>query len=193
MYRGVLRTRVDQVYSRVLVMRRSGMAQLYRSRDVPGLVEMMRDAPPRRRLAVVAALREAGSPEAESALIDVLSNHDDPFVRRVAVEALAEIDSDRDAAPIIRALRSDGSVDAPSADEVIDAGLYRLRALDTVPALMVGLQCDNHTTRMMSARTLGELGDRRAASALAAAASDQRRGVRKAAREALEKTNAGGA
>ena len=165
--------------------------QLYRSRDVTGLQAAMQDAPRRRRVAVVAALREAGTPDAEAALIEALSDPS-PFVRRVAVEALAEINPDRDPAPIIGALRANGSTDEPSPDEVIDAGLYRLRALDTVPILERGLRSDDSTTRMMAATVLGELADPRAASALAAALSDPRRGVRSAAREALAKTSAAG-
>ena len=82
--------------------------QLYRSRDVTGLQAAMQDAPRRRRVAVVAALREAGTPDAEAALIEALSDPS-PFVRRVAVEALAEINPDRDPAPIIGALRANGS------------------------------------------------------------------------------------
>lgn len=166
--------------------------QLYRSRDVAGLTRAMQDAPRRRRLAAVAALREVGSPEAEAALIRALSDPS-PFVRRVAVEALADIDPYRDPAPIIRALRSEGSTtDELSPNEVIDAGLYRLRALDTVPILMRGLGSDDSTERMMAATVLGDLADPRAAPALAAALSDSGRGVRTAAREALDRTrNAG--
>lgn len=165
--------------------------QLYRSRDVTGLQAAMQDAPRRRRLAVIAALREVGTPEAEAALIDALADSSS-LVRRVAVEALAEINPDRDPAPIIRALQTDGPTEEPSPDDVIDAGLYRLRALDTVPILERGLRSDDSTTRMMAATVLGELADPRAASALTAALSDPRRGVRTAAREALDKTSAGG-
>jgi len=152
----------------------------------------MQDAPRRRRLAVVAALRAAGTPEAEAALIEALSDSSS-FVRGVAVEALADIDPDRDPEPIIRALRGGGSTtDEASADEVIYGRLYRLQALDTVPILVRGLRSDDYTTRMLAANVLGEVADPRAAPALTAALSDPQRGVRASAREALAKVNAGG-
>jgi HEAT repeat protein len=75
-----------------------------------------------------------------------------------------------------------------SPEDVVRADLYRLRTLDTVPILIRGLGSEDHKTRAKSASALGELADPRAETALAAAAAgDDRRGVRNAARDALDK------
>ncbi len=148
----------------------------------------MRDAAAPRRLTIVGMLALIGTPEAEAALLGALSDSSS-LVRSTATGGLARINPDRDPLPVLQALRGDVSaIDEPSPEEVIDAGLYQLPQLDTVPILMRGLSSDAYTTRMMSANALAELADPRAASALAAAQSDPHRSVRRQARAAFDKT-----
>lgn len=167
---------------------RRRIRQVLRSQDVDELVDLMREVSARHRVMIVEKLSSLGTPAAEAGLLGALS---DPslFVRGLAIGELMNIDPDRDPGPILRALSDEGSsVGDPSPEDVIRAQLHRLNALDTVPILMRGLCSDEHKTRARSADVLGELADRRSEAALAAAAAEDRsRGVRNAAREALEK------
>ena len=161
------------------------IGRLYRSRDTAGLAEIMRSASTPRRMSAAAALSEIGTPEAEAALLEALSDSS-AFVVKTAIGGLTRIDPDRDPAPILRAMRGGDDADRePTPQEVMEAGLVQLRALDTVPILIGGLSSDDHTTRMMSAQALAELADRRAVPALTEAQSDPHRGVRDAANKAL--------
>lgn len=180
------------VHSRMLVMKGRRTRRLYRAGDVNALVDVMRDAAAPRRLTIVGMLTLIGSPEAEAALFGALSDSSS-LVRSTATGGLAQLDPDRDPLPVLQALRGDVSaIDEPSPEEVIDAGLYQLPRLDTVPILMRGLRSDAYPTRMMSANALAELADHRAASALADAQCDPHRSVRRQARVAFERTFAAG-
>jgi len=173
-------------------MRRVRIQRLYRAGDVDGLADVMRSAAAPRRLTIVALLEQIGTPDAEAALLEALLDSNS-LVRKLAVGALARIDPDRDPVSVLQALRGDvPAIEEPSPEEVIDAGLYQLPRLDTVPILIRGLRSDAYTTRMMSANALAELADPRAASALAAAQSDPHRSVRRHARDALKRTPASG-
>jgi len=154
----------------------------------------MQEAPTGQRGAIVEILSQIGTPEAEAGLVEALSDSNS-LVRGLAIGELMQTDPERDPAPILRALSADGSsADEPSPEDVIRAQLYRLKALDTVPTLIRGLLSDDHRTRTKSAYALGELADQRAESALATAAEhDERRDVRQAALEALEKTRSASA
>jgi HEAT repeat protein len=173
----------------VPVVSRKRIRQLHSSQDVDGLVRLMQEVSTGQRVAIIATLSRVGTPEAEAGLMEALSDSS-PFVRGLAIGELTRIDPDRDPEPILRALSDDGSpVGELSAEDVVRADLHRLRALDTVPILIRGLGSEDHRTRAQSASALGELADPRGETALAAAAADdQRRSVRNAAREALEKT-----
>jgi HEAT repeat protein len=148
----------------------------------------MREVSTGQRVAIVRTLSSIGTPDAEAGLVEALSDSS-PFVRGLAIGELMRINPDRDPAPILRALSDDGSLAGePSPEDVVRADLYRLRTLDTVPILIRGLGSEDHKTRAKSASALGELADLRAETALAAAAAgDDRRGVRNAARDALDK------
>lgn len=149
----------------------------------------MREVSAGQRVAIVRTLSRIGTPEAEAGLLEALSDSNS-FVRGLAIGELTRMDPHREPGPILRALSGDGSlVGEPSPEDVVRADLYRLRTLDTVPILIRGLHSEDRRTRAKSAGALGELADPRAETALAAvAANDHRRGVRNAAREALEKT-----
>ena len=147
----------------------------------------MSDAAFPRRLRIIAFLQLLGTPEAEAALLDALSDRN-TFIRSSAVGALAKIDPARDPLPVLQALRGDASaIHEPSPEEVIDAAPYQLTRLDTVPILIRGLSSENHAIRAGSANALAGLADPRAASALAAAQSDPK-DVRVEARKAFDKT-----
>lgn len=169
-------------------MRRRRLHRLYRSRDVAGLVNAMTGASFPRRLRIIALLQQVGTPDAEAALLAALSDSNS-FVRSAAVGALGKIDPERDPIPVLQALRGDASaIHPPSPEEVLGAGLYLLKSLDTVPILIHGLESADHTTRAGCANALAVLADPRAASALVAAQSDPHEHVREEARKAFKKT-----
>ena len=152
----------------------------------------MTDAAFPRRLRIIALLQQLATPDAEVALLGALSDPNS-FVRSSAVRALATIDPARDPLPVLQALRGDApAIHEPSPEEVIDAALYQLTRLDTVPILIRGLNSEHHATRAGSANALAGLADARAASALAATQSDPHPDVRSEARRAFAKTAAAG-
>lgn len=152
----------------------------------------MRDVSALQRVAIIEKLSRIGGPAAEAGLLEALSDAS-PFVRGIAIGELMRIDPDRDPEPILRSLsRDSAAAGEPSPENVVRAQLYRLTQLDTVPILVRGLGSDDHKLRARSASALGDLADPRAEAALAAAADDHRPDVRKAAREALDRTRSSG-
>ena len=167
---------------------RPTIRRLYRAGDFAGLVEAMSDAAFPRRLRIIAFLQLLGTPEAEAALLDALSDRNS-LIRSTAVSALGKIDPERDPLPVLQALRGDTSAThEQSPEEVLENGPYMLPSLDTVPSIVRGLSADHHMTRAGSANVLAQLADPRAASALAAAQSDPHKDVRVEARKAYDKT-----
>lgn len=140
------------------------------------------------RVAAAQWLGDLDDPRSEALLFRALR---DPTieVQTVATTSLARRDPDRDPRPVVQALRGGpGSLEEyapPDGPEILELGLYGLSRLEPVPRLVETLSHEEPGLRLMAARVLGSLQDKRATESLIIALNDQVAAVREAAVEAL--------
>jgi HEAT repeat protein len=160
-------------------------------------------------LNAVTALGRFPGEISEAALLRALED-DSFFVARVASQALARLNPDRDPEPVVRTLRRRITRDSnsflkqiarsdepeyqePDAVEIAELGLWRFTRIDALNQLIRGLDggvLSNDEPLMFAARThaleaLGAIGDRQAVDVVSNQLRDARGGVRVAAVQAL--------